>query len=103
MLVAVVGEMSVASRGLIIPVSVPSMIAVLVLSTNGPRRLADLCVRYGRSEPLARSGDLTAAAEILIENALAQRQPAPLAVAINSFSGHSGHRRFLSVLGRSGD
>ncbi len=34
-LVAVVGEMSVASRGLIIPVSVPSMIVVVVLSTIG--------------------------------------------------------------------
>ena len=48
------------------------------------------------SAPLARLGDVTEAAEILIDDPLAQRQPAPLTVAMNGFQDHSGHQDFLS-------
>jgi hypothetical protein len=43
---------------------------------------------------------VTEAAEVLIDDPLAQRQSAPRTVAMYGFEGHFGHQDFLSWSGR---
>ena len=45
------------------------------------------------------AGDVIVAAEILVDDALAERPMAPFAVGVTAFSGYSGHWRFVSLIG----
>jgi hypothetical protein len=61
------------------------MIVVVVLGEVGGSRFEDLCVGCRRSGPIARLGDVSVAAEILIDDALVERQSALVAVAMDGF------------------
>ena len=64
----------------------------------GCARFGDLRVGRDTPQPLARLGDVTVYAEILIKDAFAQLQLAVLAIRANGFQGHSGHWHVLSLI-----
>ncbi|MGO9751345.1 MAG: hypothetical protein ACLP8S_05075 [Solirubrobacteraceae bacterium] len=70
----------VASLGRIVPLSVPNVIVVVVLGWSRGR---GFCGHAGASESLALVGDVLVAAQVLIDDALAQRPAASFAVGVN--------------------
>ena len=91
---------AVGRCGVFVQLSVPSMPVVVVFGEVGWARRRGLCVVCdGYPEPLAPSGDVIIAAEILIDDALAERPSTPVAVGGSAFSGDSGHWRFVSLIG----